>query len=147
MLQAGDTAPSFELPDHRGETVSLETLLANGRILVYFYPADFSPVCTAQACAFRDVYDGVDDLGVQVVGISPQSVESHARFVERYKLPFPLLSDTRKTTIRAWGVDGPFGIGVRRATFLIEPDRKVARRVLADFSATSHVDLLREALG
>ena len=122
--------------------MSLSALLAQGELVLYFYPADFTPVCTAEACAFRDSYDGVAELGVQVVGVSPQSVSSHARFAQQHRLPFPILSDARKKVIRAYGVDGPFGIGVRRATYLIDRTSVIRKRIVADFSATSHLDIL-----
>ena len=142
MLKAGDHAPDFTLPDQEGVEVSLSALLAQGELVLYFYPADFTPVCTAEACAFRDSYDGVAELGVQVVGVSPQSVSSHARFAQQHRLPFPILSDARKKVIRAYGVDGPFGIGVRRATYLIDRTSVIRKRIVADFSATSHLDIL-----
>ncbi len=72
MLKIGDTAPNFKLQDQNGSTVSLDELVADGNVILYFYPADFSPVCTAEACAFRDNYDGVANVGAQIVGVSPQ---------------------------------------------------------------------------
>ena len=146
MLKEGDSAPDFSLPDQHGEMIRLEDLLSLGQLVLYFYPADFTPVCTAQACAFRDDYEGVEELGVRVVGVSPQSADSHERFVKRYDIPFTLLSDVDKTVIRAYGVDGPFGLGVRRATFLISREGTIEHRLVADFSATSHLEVLRKAL-
>lgn len=146
MLKPGELAPDFTLADAHGEQVSLDNLVADGELILYFYPADFSPVCTAQACAIRDNYTELPDLGIQVVGISPQSPGSHDRFVAQYELPFPLLSDVSKKVIRAYGVDGPLGFGVRRATYHIGQDKIVKNRVVADFSANSHIDLLRETV-
>ena len=92
MLKVGDTAPDFELKDQDGQVHTLDTLLADGDGIVYFYPADFTPVCTAQACAFRDNFDGVAALGANIVGVSPQSESSHKKFADQFQLPFPLLS-------------------------------------------------------
>ena len=146
MLDVGDSAPDFILKDQHGNDRSLQSFLEFGRAIIYFYPFDFSPVCTAEACAFRDSLANVPDLGVTVVGISPQSVQSHAQFAKLHSLNFTLLSDTRSKTIRDFGVAGPFGLGVRRATFLIDTDKLIRKRVVADFSSTSHVQLLKDTL-
>ena len=146
MLNIGDTAPDFELSDQAGTPVTLASLVAEGDLILYFYPADFSPVCTAEACAFRDSFEGLAAVGARVVGVSPQSVGSHQRFAKGYSIPFPLLSDPGKKVIRAYGVDGPFGMGVRRATFLIDRNSVVRNRVVSDFFVGSHTDLIKATL-
>jgi peroxiredoxin Q/BCP len=146
MLRIGDTAPDFELKDQFGNLVALEQIAADGDLILYFYPADFSPVCTAEACAFRDSYTGVSSVDAQVVGVSPQSVASHQRFANSFSIPFPLLSDPNKKVIRAYGVDGPLGFGVRRVTFLIDRSRVVRNRVVSDLFVGSHTDLLNKTL-
>ncbi len=146
MLRIGDTAPDFELKDQFGSTTSLNQMTASGDLILYFYPADFSPVCTAEACAFRDSYEGVSDVGAQVVGISPQSVASHLRFSNSFSIPFPLLADERKNVIRAYGVDGPLGFGVRRVTFLIDSAGVIRNRVVSDLFVGTHTDLLKKTL-
>ena len=147
MLKAGETAPDFALPDQHGATQSLSNLLAaSGDLIVYFYPVDFSPVCTAETCAFRDNYDGLDDLGIQIVGISPQSQSSHKRFAEQFNVPFPLLADPKKEAIKAFGVDGPLGFGVRRVTFHIDASQTIKHRVISDLFVGSHLDLLKKAV-
>ncbi|MCZ6658699.1 MAG: peroxiredoxin [Gammaproteobacteria bacterium] len=146
MIKIGDTAPDFELPNQSGEMVSLGGLLGNGELVLYFYPADFTPICTAEACAFRDVYDDLTEIDVQVVGISPQSVDSHQRFASRHSLPFPILCDERKSVIKAYRVDGPLGFGVRRATYLIDKDQTVANRVVSDLFVGSHMDLVKAVI-
>ncbi|MGR8919318.1 MAG: peroxiredoxin [Gammaproteobacteria bacterium] len=146
MIDVGDVAPDFELPDQLGNRISLGSLLSRGEVVVYFYPADFTPVCTAEACAFRDVFDDLRGIDVQVVGISPQDESSHQRFAERHALPFPLLVDAGKGVIRAYGVNGPLGFGVRRATFLVGRDGRVRNRVVSDFFVGSHMSLVRELL-
>lgn len=146
MLRTGDSAPDFELEDQFGSAVTLDQLAANGDLILYFYPADFSPICTAQTCAFRDSYEGASSIGAQVVGISPQSVASHRRFSNSFSIPFPLLADPRKKVIRAYGVDGPLGFGVRRATFLIDDAKIIRNRVVSDLFVGTHTDLLTKTL-
>ena len=91
----------------------------------FFYPADFTPGCTRQACVLRDLHSEIASAGLSVVGISPQSPASHAKFKTKYQLPFVLLSDEQKTVIKMYGVNGPLGIGVRRATYLVDASRRV----------------------
>lgn len=146
MLKVGDTAPDFSLENQHGETVTLSSLAGEGDLILYFYPADFSPVCTAEACTFRDGYDGIAEVGAQIVGISPQSASSHQRFAKANNIPFPLLADPRKTVIRQYGVNGPMGLGVRRVTFLLGPDRLIKNRVVSDFFAGSHTAVMKEVL-
>jgi peroxiredoxin Q/BCP len=146
MLKAGERAPEFTLPDDTATDRSLTELLNSGAIVLYFYPADFTPGCTRQACVLRDLHEEVQRAGLRVVGISPQSPESHARFRARYKLPFVLLSDQHKTVTKMYGVNGPLGIGVRRASFLIDGGRRIRDVVLADFMISRHADFVRKAI-
>lgn len=138
MLKPGTEAPDFTLPDQDGRPRSLAGLAIDGPLILYFYPADFTPGCTREACDLRDLHARIVASGLRVVGISPQSPESHGRFREEHALPFTLLSDEDKAVIRAYGVDGPLGIGVRRATFLIDAGRRVTDAVLADFRIGKH---------
>jgi peroxiredoxin Q/BCP len=144
MLNVGDTVADFNLTDEDGAEVSLFDLTKGGELILYFYPADFTPLCTAEACSIRDMHDEILDVGVNVVGISPQSESSHQRFKKQFKLPFPLLFDKQKKVIKAFGVDGPFGMGVRRATFLIGQDRKIEKRVVSDLFVGSHTEFIKE---
>ncbi|MDZ7643405.1 MAG: peroxiredoxin [Woeseiaceae bacterium] len=146
MLKPGSRAPEFILPDQDGRDVELSGLLADGPLILYFYPADFTAICTREACAIRDLYGELDSVGLRVAGISPQSPESHRRFRAEQRLPFTLLSDEDRTAIRMYGVDGPFGIGVRRATFLVHPDRSIRDAVLADFNVGRHTEFLKKAV-
>lgn len=146
MLKKGDLAPSFEGNDQLGNSLNLTDLLSNGPVLLYFYPADFTPICTAQACAFRERQDVLSRASVQIIGVSPQSESSHQRFAEAYDLGFPLIPDQHKRIIRAYGVDGPFGIGVRRATFLIGTDGRIQDRVVSDLFVGSHTDFINSAI-
>lgn len=146
MLKAGERAPEFTLPDETAKDRSLTEFLTSGAIVLYFYPADFTPGCTRQACALRDLHDEMQRAGLRVVGISPQSPGSHAKFREKYNLPFVLLSDQDKAVVKMYGVNGPLGIGVRRASFLIDGSRRIRDAVLADFMIGRHADFVRKAI-
>ena len=146
MLKAGERAPEFTLPDETGTDRSLTELLSTGAIILYFYPSDFTPGCTRQACAFRDLHAEIERSGLRVVGISPQRPASHAKFREKHRLPYVLLSDEHKTVIKMYGLNGPLGLGVRRATYLIDGSRRVRGAVLADFLIGRHADFVRKAV-
>jgi peroxiredoxin Q/BCP len=146
MLKRGDTAPDFALPDQDGNSVRLSDLLTEGPVLLYFYPADFTPGCTKEACDIRDMHEDISDVGIRVLGISPQDENSHTRFRQKHRLPFTLLADTDKSVVRAFGADGPLGIGVRRATFLIDSDQTVRDVVVADVRIGRHTEFIREAV-
>jgi len=146
MLSAGELAPDFELPDQDGRPRRLSSLVDGQPLILYFYPADFTPGCTKEACDLRDLHTRILSVGMQVVGISPQAPESHRRFRDEYGLPFLLLSDENKVAIKAYGVDGPLGIGVRRATFLIGRDRRVEDAVLADLRIGRHQEFVQKAI-
>jgi len=146
MLKAGERAPEFTLPDETSTDRSLTQLLSSGAIVLYFYPADFTPGCTRQACVLRDLHTEIESAGLRVVGISPQSPASHAKFRAKYQLPFVLLSDQHKAVIKMYGVDGPLGLGVRRATYLVDGGRRIRDVVLADFMIGRHADFVRKAI-
>ncbi len=146
MLKPGDRAPEFTLPDQDGRPVSLRGLLADGPLVLYFYPADFTPGCTKEACSIRDMHDEIAAAGMRVVGISPQDATSHARFRDQHQLPFTLLADPGKAAVKAWGVDGPLGVGVRRATFLVGADGVIRDAVLADLRISRHEEFIRKAI-
>ncbi len=146
MLSVGELAPDFELPDQDGKLRRLTALVDGQPLILYFYPADFTPGCTKEACDLRDLHTRILTVGMQVVGISPQAPESHRRFRDEYGLPFLLLSDEKKVATKAYGVDGPLGIGVRRATFLIGRDRRVEDAVLADLRIGRHQEFVQKAI-
>ncbi len=146
MIKAGERAPEFTLPDETAIDRSLTELLSSGAIVLYFYPADFTPGCTLQACKLRDLHNEISSAGLRVVGISPQSPQSHAKFKAKYQLPFVLLSDEQKTVIKMYGVNGPLGIGVRRASYLIDGSRRIRDAVMADFRIGRHADFVRKAI-
>jgi peroxiredoxin Q/BCP len=146
MLKAGERAPSFALLDHASAPTSLDALLDRGPLILYFYPADFTPVCTREACLFRDAYAELGAAGLTVAGISPDTPQSHALFRAKHHIAYPLLSDPAKEVIAAYGVRGPLGFGVRRATFLIDAAGVIADAVLADLRLSRHEAFIRAAI-
>ena len=146
MLEAGSRAPEFELANDQGGETTLSELLQNGPLILYFYPADFTPGCTKEACSIRDIHNDIQSVGLQVAGISPQDVESHQRFRDEYELPFIPLSDPEKVAIKMYDVDGPFGVGVRRATFLINQDRTIQDVIMADVRIGRHKEFIEKAV-
>lgn len=146
MLQPGTPAPPFTLPDQHAAPTALADLLHRGPLILYFYPADFTPGCTREACFIRDLHGELASAGVTVAGVSPQSPDSHARFAQKYSLPFTLLADADKIAARLYGVRGPLGLGVRRATFLIGTDGVIRDALRSDFSIARHEDFVRRAL-
>jgi peroxiredoxin Q/BCP len=130
-LSIGSQAPPFELEGTGSKTYRLSDYDGTGVILA-FYPGDFTPVCTKQFCSYRDDGDRIEALGVPMVGISPQSVESHERFAEQHGLKLPLLSDPGKRVARAYGVVGPGGL-LRRSVFLIDAKGAISYRQVALF--------------
>jgi peroxiredoxin Q/BCP len=145
MLAIGGRAPEFTLPDQDERNVSLSTLLRDGPLILYFYPADFTPGCTREACALRDLHGDILQAGLDIAGVSPQDPASHRAFREKYQLPFTLLSDVDKSVIRMYEVRGPLGFSVRRATYLIDQARYVRGAVLADFRIAEHEEFVRKA--
>ena len=149
-LSAGDPAPRFEMTADDGSSVSSESL-AGARYVLYFYPKDDTPGCTKQACGLRDSWSRVTDTGVQLFGVSPDSVRSHVKFREKYALPYRLLSDEGHRVAEAFGVwieksfAGRTYFGNERTTFVIGPDGRI-EEVLAQVKADEHVDLLVDAL-
>ena len=146
MLTAPARAPEFILQDDQGTDTSLTDLLRSGPLILYFYPADFTPGCTREACTIRDIHEDLVAVGLRVAGISPQDPESHARFRKEHELPFVLLSDPDKVAIKMYDVDGPLGVGVRRATFLINQDRSIHDAMLADVRISRHEKFIKKAI-
>lgn len=145
MLAIGARAPEFTLPDQDERNVSLSTLLNQGPLILYFYPADFTPGCTREARMLRDLHDEIRSVGLLIAGVSPQGPESHRKFRDRYKLQFTLLSDVEKFVVRMYDVNGPLGFGVRRATYLIDQTRQIRGAVRADFRIREHEEFIRKA--
>lgn len=146
MLKPGDVAPEFILPDENGQDVSLIKVLQENSVILYFYPADFTPGCTKEACAIRDVHDDILSVGLTVIGISPQDAESHRRFKEEHNLPFTLICDTEKVAIRMYDAEGPLGFGVRRITYLVNQGQKIQAAMQANIMIGEHTDFIRKAV-
>jgi peroxiredoxin Q/BCP len=128
-VKVGEPAPDFALEGTGGRTYRSSDFRGRWLILA-FYPGDFTPVCTRQFCAYRDGRDRLDGLGAEVLGVSPQSVESHERFAREHELTVPLLADPERSAIRDYGVGGPAGL-VRRSIFIVDPEGVVRYRHVA----------------
>jgi peroxiredoxin Q/BCP len=150
-LSPGDQAPGFTLPTADGGQLSLADLRGR-KVVLYAYPAAMTPGCTTQACDFRDSLASLQGAGYQVVGISPDPPAQLAKFVERDALTFPLVSDTDKSVLTAYGAYGEkqnYGktvVGVIRSTFVIDEEGRIDR-AMYNVKATGHVAKLRRELG
>jgi thioredoxin-dependent peroxiredoxin len=144
-LKVGDTAPDFSLLDERGLPVGLKDYLGKKVVVLYFYPKDFTPGCTAEACSFRDDYKPIQDKGAVVIGVSLDSVESHLKFSEKYMLPFTILSDHKKEVAKAYGVLGVGGFLAKRVTFIINKDGKITH-VFTKVDVKQHSEEVLKAL-
>jgi peroxiredoxin Q/BCP len=146
MTGVGDAAPDFDLPAADGSRVRLADLRANGPVVVFFYPKDQTPGCTAEACSFRDAYSAITDRGAQVVGISSDSAASHAAFAQKNGLPYPLATDTGGAVRKAFGVPKALGLLPGRVTYVI--DRGGIVRLVFDsmFAPEKHVEAALQTL-
>jgi peroxiredoxin Q/BCP len=150
MLKEGDKAPAFKLPSVEGGDVSLKDF-AGKTVVLYFYPKDDTPGCTREACAFRDSQAALKKAGAVVLGVSPDSVESHQKFRAKYKLNFPLLADADKSVAKKYGAYGEkvmYGkkvTGMIRSTFVIGGDG-VVRKVFPRVKVDGHSDKVLEAV-
>jgi peroxiredoxin Q/BCP len=147
MLQVGSQAPSFRGRDQHGREVSLEDMLRRGHVVLYFYSKDFTPICTRQACAFRDAFEELRDLGAQIVGVSVDDEEVHQRFAATHQIPFPLLADVDQTIQRSYGAFAVFGLFRKRLTFVIDRGGIVRAAIHHEMRPSRHADDVREVLG
>jgi len=144
VVSEGKPAPEFTLEDDAGETVSLSDFRGKP-VVLYFYPKDDTPGCTAQACGIRDAYGEFEQAGAVVLGVSPDRVSKHVKFKEKYDLPFTLLADPEHEVAERYGVWGEkkymgrLYVGVSRTTFVIAPDGTVAE-VMENVKPDSHAD-------
>jgi peroxiredoxin Q/BCP len=148
MLGKGDLAPPFRGRDQHGNEVRSEDLLAKGPVVLYFYPRDFTPGCTKEACLFRDAFEDLSGLGASIVGVSIDDEASHGRFATEHRLPFSLISDRDRALAKAYGITRPLGLGASRVTFVIAKDGRIRGAFHHELSMGRHVEdaraLLRE---
>jgi peroxiredoxin Q/BCP len=149
-LKPGDKAPDFSLPSSDGKTVSLKDLKGK-KVVLYFYPKDDTPGCTKEACSFRDNLARVKRKSAVIYGVSADSVKSHQKFIEKFNLSFPLLSDESKDMITAYGVwqkksfMGKSYMGIVRTTFIIDESGKIAH-IFPNVKVEGHTDAVLEHL-
>jgi peroxiredoxin Q/BCP len=150
-LKAGDKAPGFTAKDQNGKTVSLSDF-SGKKVILYFYPKDDTPGCTAEACDFRDNYQSMLSKGFEVIGVSTDDEKSHKKFETKYSLPFTLIADAEKSIVEAYGVwveknmYGKKYMGTARTTFIIDGDGtilKVIDKVDTKNSSQQVIDLLQ----
>ena len=145
-IEVGDACPPFQAKLQDGSFFDPTSLLGRKSLVLFFYPKDGTPVCTQQACAFRDAYAQFVEAGVEVVGVSSDSPESHRRFAAKHALPFPIISDADGALRRLFGVPRALGIFPGRVTYVIDP-RGIVRMVYnSTLSAEPHVRKALEAV-
>lgn len=137
--QIGDLAPEFELKNANGDLIRLADFRGEKSVVVYFYPKDDTPGCTAQACSFRDSYDDFVDAGAEVIGISSDGSGSHQGFAGKHNLQFILLSDPDGSVRKAYGAYDLFGMIPGRVTFVIDKDGKIIHKFDSQLSPTKHI--------
>jgi peroxiredoxin Q/BCP len=146
-MRIGDTAPDFELPDETGSVRRLSELLADGPVVLFFYPAAMTTGCTKESCHFRDLAGEFADAGAQRVGISADTIEKQQEFASRHSLGYPLLSDADRSVAAAYGVKRSLRmLPNQRATFVIGQDRTVLEVVRSEINRNAHADKALAAL-
>ncbi len=149
-LKKGDKAPGFNGIDEKGKKISLADF-SGKKLILYFYPQDNTPTCTVEACNLRDNYKLLKKEGFQILGVSPDSAKKHQNFINKHKLPFPLLVDSELTTIKAYGVWGPkqmFGKqydGVHRTTFIID-ENGIIGSIISKVESKRHAEQILETV-
>ncbi|HAQ70406.1 thioredoxin-dependent thiol peroxidase [Salibacteraceae bacterium] len=149
-INEGEKAPSFEGKDQNGKTIKLEGFKGK-KVVLYFYPKDDTPGCTAEACNLRDNYKSLMDKGIQIIGVSADTEAKHQKFIEKYSLPFPLIADTEKEVIEAFGVWGEKKFmgkvydGIHRVTYVIDEEGIVIKR-FDKVKTKEHTEQILEAL-
>ena len=149
-LKVGQKAPDFTALNEKGEKVKLSDLKGK-KVILYFYPKDDTPGCTKEACAFRDGIDQIKELGAAVLGVSVDSVDSHKKFKKKFELNFPLLADTDKKIVAAYGtwteksMYGRKYMGIERTTFIIDKQGKISH-IFPKVKVDEHYDEVLDAL-
>lgn len=146
-MRQGDLAPDFSLTDQSGQTQRLSALLANGPVVLFFYPAAMTSGCTKEACSFRDNASAFADFHAQRVGISMDDVAKQAEFSSQHNFDYPLLADTDGAVAKSYGVKRAIGLlKVKRTTFVINQDRTIRAVISSEFNMNAHVDQALAAL-
>ena len=147
-IKAGDMAPNFTLQSQTGASVTLSDFRGKKAVVLYFYPKDNTPGCTAESCTFRDRFQEFQDLGAEVIGISDDSPASHQAFASQYNLPFTLVSDSGSSVRKIYGVPATLGLIPGRVTYVIDKNGTVRHVFDSQFNPKKHVDkalvILRE---
>ena len=145
-LQIGDKVPDFSATTQDGSTIRLADLVGQRSLVLFFYPKDGSPICTKEACSFRDSYEQFVKAGAELIGVSSDSTVSHQTFARQHKLPFRLISDTDGSLRKAFGVPKALGLLPGRATFVIDKEGILRLAFSAQFASDEHVEKAIEAL-
>jgi peroxiredoxin Q/BCP len=139
-IEVGDSVPEFTLKDQTGTDIKISDLIGKSIFVLYFYPKDNSPGCTAQACTFRDQFADFIDNGARVIGISSDSVESHKDFINKYNLPFTLLSDNKGKVRELFGIKPSLGLIPGRITYVVDLNGKVRYMFSSQLQTKAHVE-------
>jgi peroxiredoxin Q/BCP len=139
-VRVGDIAPDFTLPSQSGESVSLKDFIGKKSVVLYFYPKDDTPGCTAEACAFRDSYEVFKEAGAEVIGVSDDSSASHQKFATKYQLPFVLVTDSGKQLRKLYGVPATLGLLPGRVTYVIDKKGIVQHIFNSQFNFKGHIE-------
>ncbi len=146
-MRQGELAPDFSLTDQNGQTQQLSSLLTNGPVVLFFYPAAMTSGCTKEACSFRDNASAFADFHAQRVGISMDDVAKQAEFSSQHNFDYPLLADTDGAVAKSYGVKRAIGLlKVKRTTFVINQDRTIRAVISSEFNMNAHVDQALAAL-
>lgn len=147
MLSVQSPAPIFDFKNQNGRYIHLSEIVGKKAIVIFFYPRDFTPGCTAQACTFRDEYKNFVDLGAEVIGVSADTAESHVRFSEHYSLPYHLVSDRDGKIRRQYDIPTDFlGVLFSRITYIIDLNGKIAWAYKSNLSPSSHISQAKNVL-
>lgn len=146
-FEVGDRAPEFSATTYDGNKIRLTDFLGKRALVLFFYPKDGTPICTREACAFRDSYDQFIDAGADVIGVSSDSEESHRAFARQHKLSFPLISDVDGSLRKAFAVPKTMGLFPGRVTYVIDQAGIIRQIFSAQFASTEHVRQALSAVG
>ena len=138
-LRIGDKAPDFAAQTQEGKTISLADYRHHNLVVLFFYPQDYTPVCTKEACAFRDAYQDFLEAGAIVLGVSSDSEQRHRDFAKTHRLPFPLLSDPQQTVRKAFGVPSTLWLFPGRVTYVIDAEGIIRHIFNSQLQAGQHV--------